>query len=154
MTSRSQHLIYLAQSVADERPAFFDIKGAGAGDRDTNEFMAILRDRAHAAFGHDFAEKEICGDNGLCVDFYFPEEETIVEVALSLRNPLSEFERDILKAIMAKEAGRPVRQLLFISKPGATKRCSQPGARAIAGWVERARGINIEVQELRVGRAV
>jgi hypothetical protein len=78
----------------------------------------------------------------------------IVEIALGLRNPLSEFERDILKAIMSKEACYPVRRLLFLSKPGATRRCSQPGARAIAAWVERAHGITIEIQEVRGRNAV
>jgi hypothetical protein len=154
MACRVQQLIDLAQAVAENHPDFFAIKGAGAGDRDTNEFMASLRDRAQAALGHDLAEQQICGDNGLCVDFYFQEEETIVEVALGLRNPLSEFERDILKAILSKVEGFPVRRLLFLSKPGATKRCSQPGARAIKDWAESTQGVKIEIQELRVDRVV
>ncbi len=154
MRDRPWQLIDLAQSIANGRPAFYDIKGAGAGDKDTNEFMATLQDRARGLFGMDLAEQRICGDNGLCVDYYFREEGTIVEIALGLRNPLSEFERDILKAIMAKEAGYPVRRLLFLSKPGATKRCSQPGARAIADWAERIHGVAIEIQELRVGHTI
>lgn len=142
-------LLYsLAQALADERPSFYDIKGPSVGDHDTAAFMKELRSRATLAFGADLSEKRVCGENRLCVDFYFPAEETVVEVALGLRNPTSEYERDILKAIMAKEAGNPVTHLLFISKPGALKRLSQPGARAIAEWAERKHGVKIEVREL------
>lgn len=154
MRDRPEQLVTLAQAVADERPAFFDIKGPGKGDKATNQFMAILRDHALAQFGQDFAERRICGANRLSVDFYFRDEKTIVEVALSLRNPSSEFDRDILKALIAKEARCPVKRLLFISKPGARKRCSQPGARAIVDWVERAHGIEIEIHELQRASSV
>ncbi|MDP9194380.1 MAG: hypothetical protein M3P06_22000 [Acidobacteriota bacterium] len=57
-------------------------------------------------FGTDLAEQTICGTNKFCVDYYFRDEATIVEVAMSLRNPTSEFERDILKAIMAQDDNR------------------------------------------------
>ncbi|MEK6283258.1 MAG: hypothetical protein AABN95_23115 [Acidobacteriota bacterium] len=118
------------------------------GDHNTAFFMKELRSRATQAFEIDHAEKKLCGPNNLCVDFYFPDEETIVEVALGLRNPTSEYERNVLKAIMAKELGSPVNLLLFTSKPGATKRLAQPGARSIADWAYRMHGIRIEVREL------
>lgn len=129
--SKADQLFSLAQGVADERLTFFEIKGPSIGDHDTAQFMLELRRQAGQAFGMDHSEKKICGANNLCVDFYFAEEATIVEVALGLRNPTSEYERDVLKAIMAKECGNPVNHLLFISKPGAAKRLSQPGAAAI-----------------------
>ena len=101
-----------------------------------------------AGFGLDHAEKKVCGANNLCVDFYFPDEGTIVEIALALRNPTSEYERDIVKALMAKETGHSVSRLLFLSKPGALKRMKQPGAAAIAAWSERLHGVRIEIREL------
>jgi hypothetical protein len=102
---RVDHLAAIAQRLADERPVFFQIKGPSVGDHDTAAFMKELRVRAEAYFGADYSEQKVCGANNLCVDFHFPEEETIVEVALGLRNPTSEYERDVLKALMAKEAG-------------------------------------------------
>ena len=141
-------LLSLAQNLALERPGFFDIKGPSVGDKDTATFMAALRIRATEAFGADFAEQKICGQNGLCVDYYFPEEATIVEIAMGLRNPNSEFERDVLKAIMSQDAGHTVRQLAFIAKPGATKKCSQPSARAVIDWAARAHGLTITVHEI------
>ena len=147
-TNKSEVLFLIASDLVRSRPCFFDIKGPGAGDIDTALFMKELRDQAAKVFNIDHSEKKICGDNNLCVDFYFPDEATVVEVALGLRNPLSEYERDILKAIMAKESGNVVTDLVFISKPGANKRLSQPSARCIAAWAERNHGIKIHIREL------
>ena len=144
----AEKLLAIAQVVASKRPGFFTIKGAGAGDRDTNAFMAELRRRVHSALGYDYSEASISGNNKLTVDFYLRHEATVVEVALSLRNPTSEFERDILKALMAREAGNPVSSRLFISKPGALKRTQQPGAQAIISWARSTHGLAITVREL------
>lgn len=75
-------------------PAFFKKKGAGIGDKATKSYTGELQRRASRAFSADHAEQAICGTNKLCVDYYFRAEATIVEVAMSLRNPTSEFERD------------------------------------------------------------
>ena len=71
-----------------------------------------------------------------------------MEVALGLRNPNSEFEHDVLKAVLAQEAGYRVRKLILLAKPGAMKRHGQPGSSAIVGWVKRNHGINVEFREL------
>ena len=146
--TKVDQLVCLAQDVANKHPAFFDIKGPGAGDRDTGRFMEALRVRAEATVAADHSEKQICGSNNLRVDFYFADEQAIVEVALGLRNPTSEFERDVLKAIIASASDSPVKQLVFISKPGAVKRLEQPGAKAIRDWAERTHGIRVDVREL------
>jgi hypothetical protein len=148
VNGRVSTLFALAQELALERPGFFEIKGPSVGDKDTAAFMQALRRRADGTFRTDFAERKICGPNGLCVDYYFPEEATIVEIAMGLRNPNSEFERDILKAIMAQDAGHAVKHLVFISKPGAAKKCAQPSSRAIIDWAARAHGIVVDVHEL------
>lgn len=144
----AERLLEIAQQVARERPTLFVSKGPGVGDKDTNAFVAALRDRAHAAFGTDHAEQTICGPSGLRVDYYFPDDATIVEVAFLLKNSPSEFEKDILKAIMAQENGEPVRQLVFIAKPGAVKRCNAPDRRSIIEWAARAHGLAVSVFEI------
>jgi hypothetical protein len=151
--NKAKELTRLAQELADERPDFFAIKGPGRGDRDTAAFMAELRSRAGALFGHDYAEQKISGDNNLAIDFYFPDEATVVEVAFGLRNPLSEYERDVLKTLMAKELGTQVSKLLFITKPGGIKRTNQPGARAIADWAYKKHSLAIDVVELQPRQA-
>jgi hypothetical protein len=146
--SKAEELFALAQTLADERPRLFEILGAGQGDHESNSFTRTLRERATQLFSYDHSERRISGDNRLAVDFYFQEEVTIVEVALSLRNPQGEFERDILKALMAQEIGNEVGRLFFISKPGALARCARPGTQAIMSWARRMHKLEIEVQEL------
>lgn len=146
---RPDELFKLAQKIADERPTFFDKKGPGIGDRDTSAFMKELKKRAEDKFGCDLAEQRICGDNNSTVDFYFCEEETVVEIALSLRNSLSEFEKDIIKAILAlKVGGHPVKKLVFVSKREAKKRHQEPLSRSIISWVKKDYGIDVEIKEL------
>lgn len=145
---RPAKLIELAQALAADNPAFQAVLGPGAGDRATGEFMRKLREHASAQFRSDYSEKKICGENSFAVDFYFPEEKTIVEVALGLPNPATEFEKDVLKAIMAQETGQPVTRLVFISRPGAAKKCSQPGRSAVKAWAKAKHGLAIEVHDL------
>lgn len=145
---RPSALFGLASAIATVNPRFQDALGPGTGNRATNVFLRELQHRARAAFGGDYCERKLCGDTSFAVDFYFPEEATIVEVAFGLPNPASEFEKDILKAIMAKEAGHSVRRLFFISRAGARKKCAQPGRSAIQNWALAAHQIAIEIHEL------
>ena len=138
----------MAVELAVRNPDFQAVLGPGDGDRATHSFMRCLRDLANARFGDDFSEKKICGQTSLAVDFYFPNEETIVEVALGLPNSATEVEKDVLKAIMAKETGNAVSKLVFISRAGAGKKCSQPGRMAVRAWAESKHGLTIEVHDL------
>jgi hypothetical protein len=142
-------LFGMAQEVANEKPEFFYIKGPGIGDKDTADFMSKLRVKAMKKFGRDFSERKICGTGiNSAVDFYFPEEATIVEIALTLKNAASEFEKDIIKAILAKRSGNEVKKLCFISKPGAIKRNKEPAPRAIISWIIEDYGIQVIIREL------
>lgn len=66
---------------------------------------------------------------------------------MSLRNPLSEYERDIFKALLAREAGFKVDKLYFFSKPGAVARCRQRGHSAIKKWAHETHNLEIYVLE-------
>jgi hypothetical protein len=145
---RPAKLIGLAQVLAAENPEFQAVLGPGVGDKATDQFMRKLRERASVLFRNDFSEKRICGQNFFAVDFYFPEEQTIVEVALGLPNPASEFEKDVLKAIMAQETGQAVARLVFVSRAGGAKKCSQPGRSAVQIWAKAKHGLAIEVHDL------
>ena len=146
--SNYQDLYQLAQNLASGTEDFLDIKGPGAGNHATNKFISALGKSANEQFKEDFSEKNICGSNSLAVDFYFPKDGVIVEVALGLRNPNTEYEKDILKAIMPKELGNEVRKLVFITKPGGIKKCNQPGRKAVKDWLLSSNQIEIEVLEL------
>src|SRR5579872_4146178 len=141
-------LFAIAREIALSTAEFHAVLGAGKGDHRTNTFMRALRERAAREFGEDHSERAICGTNRFKVDFYFPAEKTIVEIALGLPNPSTEFEKDILKAIMAKELGCGVCRLYFISRPGAERKCRQPGRAAIRKWLLEKHRIEIEVHDL------
>ncbi len=81
-------------------------------------------------------------------DFFIPSEDTVVEIALSLRNIVTEFEKDIFKCILANESGKPIKKLLLIGKDGSVKRQDGTGPRAIKSWVNRHCHIAVEVKEL------
>jgi len=146
--NRAKRLSELSNNLALQIKGFFEIKGPGKGNHSTNDFINELGRLANQEFGEDYSEQNICGDNSLAVDFYFPEEGVIVEVALGVKNPNTEYEKDILKAIMAKDLGHKVSKLLFITKPGGHKKCNQPGRTAVREWLQKTHGIAIEVIDL------
>jgi hypothetical protein len=140
-------LFLLAQKLAERTPGFFEIKGAGAGDKATNEFMAVLRRLAKDSLGNDHAERKAYPGTNLRFDFYLPNEETVVEVALGLRNPQSEIERDIFKCLLAREAGLKIGRLVFFSKPGAIAKQNEPAQKAILDLARRKFDLEIEILE-------
>ena len=146
--TKVNHLYDLANSIAGQTLGFFDKKGPGKGNHVTNKFINTLRKRAEENFGVDYSEKNICGKNSLSVDYYFPEEGVVVEIALSLQNPNSEYEKDIFKVLIAKKYNYKVKRLLFISKPGGNKQCLQPGRSEVKKWVEKNYDIVIDVKDL------
>jgi hypothetical protein len=145
---RPSRLLAIARELAASDQTFQAVRGPGKGNNATNGFMRELRARALAAFGTECGEQRLCGQTSLAVDFYFPRERTIVEVALGLPNPGCEYEKDILKAIMAQDLGHKVRRLFFISRPGAVKKCAQPGRLAVSKWAKSRHDLLIEVHEL------
>jgi hypothetical protein len=147
-TNKPTLLVEMARTIAAENPTFEEVLGPGAGDHRTTAFMRRLRDTAQQVFGADYSEKKICGETSLAVDFYFPAERTIVEVALGLPNPSTEFEKDVLKAIMAQETGQSVAKLVLISRAGGAKKCAQPGRAAVRAWAKTKHGLEIEVHDL------
>lgn len=142
-------LFLLAQGLAEQTPSFFDVKGPGAGDRAALEFMETLRKIAGEMFGPSCKhEHKVCAGAGFALDFYFTDEATAVEIALSLDKPVSEYERDIFKCLLAKDEGHAVTRLLFITKPGSLKRNNAPGPRAIASWVKEKFDLEIQILEM------
>ena len=147
--NKSDKLFRIAQRVANDTPEFFDVKGAGKGDKATHIFMKRLREKANTAFGYDFSEVVVRKDLAYRFDFYFDDEATVVEIALSLRNPLNEYEKDLFKCLLAKNAGRAIENLILITKPGGKKRMSAPGPLAIAELGQRTFGIDVQIKELQ-----
>jgi len=148
--TKSDHLLLLAQGVVDQTAGFFEKKGPGIGDHATGAYVRALRQLANEVFGADYSERVVCKGAGFRFDFFFPDEGTAVEFAFGLHNPSSEFERDILKCILAIEDGCKVRKLILVGKPGAIVRLSAPAPKAIVALVRKRFDLAVEVLELRV----
>jgi len=146
--SKAEQLFLIAQAIAEGIPNFFVAIGAGPGNLRSNAFMKELQRRAKSTFGRVYSEAKLCGDNKLAVDFYFPEEQSVVEIAGMLSGPNSEYEKDIFKCLLAQEKGATIRKLVFLAKPGAAKVQNQPGRLAIARFVRSHFDIQITVEEL------
>jgi len=145
---KASRLILLVQKHAEVTPGFFKTKGPGIGDKAAIEFMNRLNASAKEMFGEDYSQQRICGDNKFAPDFYIPDEQTIVEIAFGLDKPMNEYERDILKCLLAQDCGYEVRKLILVCKPGGETRLSAPGPTAIREWVGRNHNLEIEVLEL------
>jgi hypothetical protein len=145
---KPSQLVALAGELASIVPEFHGNLGPGAGDHRTNAFMKSLRTRALEQFGTDYSEKKLCGKTSLAVDFYFPDERAIVEVALGLPNSSTELEKGILKAIMAGETGEAVERLVLLSRAGGVRKCSQPGRRSVIDWAKRKHNLTGEIYAL------
>jgi hypothetical protein len=148
MTQKAERLFLLAQKIAEKTPLFFETKGPGRGDHATAEFMRNLQKAATGVFGKDYSEKNVLDEANLALDFFIPDEATAIEIALTLHLSRTEYELDIFKCLLAQESGYPVKRLLFIGKPGAIKRQTTPGARAIADFVARGFGLQVDIEEL------
>ena len=145
---KTSKLILLAQELAEATPGFFDVKGPGAGDRASNEFMLKLSVAVKEVFGREYSQHKISVKNNFSVDFYFPEEETVIELAFGLDKPMNEHERDIFKCLLATENGFAIRRLVFVCKPGGQTRMAAPGPSAIREWVQTRHGLKIDYWEL------
>lgn len=83
-------------------------------------------------------------------DFFFPNEGTAVEFAFGLHNPISEFERDVFKCLLAIEDGCAVKKLMLVGKPGAITRLNAAAPKAIIALVGKRFDLAVEVLELRI----
>lgn len=148
---KALQLYCLACDVAFKTPEFHSVKGPGKGDHATRDYMKALRTKARQVFGCDCSEKPVARNTKHRFDFYIKDEATVVEVALSLRHPQSEYEKDIFKCLLATEEGTPINYLMFISKPGALSRLEASGSKAIAALVEKHFNLRIDVWEITRG---
>ncbi|HAB53672.1 MAG TPA: hypothetical protein DCE80_16105 [Ignavibacteriales bacterium] len=146
--NKTSEIIKIARDLANDTLEFHNIKGPGVGDHATREFMRNVRQTAHEVFGVDYSEKKISHNTNFAVDFWFPDEMTVVEFALTLRNSSSEFHKDIFKVLLAIDCGEKIQRLVFISKPGAIKRHNEPASKAIKSWLKTKYNVEMTIIEL------
>lgn len=141
-------LYFLAISLANKTPDFYKVKGPGLGNHASKAFTEGLRQLAKDMFGSDFSEKKVCKDTKHAFDFYIPNEGSVIEIAFSLHNSLSEYEKDIFKCLLAKEEGLNITSLLFIAKPGAIGRHEAAGSKRIRELVWKHFRVWVDIMEI------
>jgi hypothetical protein len=130
----TDELLQMIRSSAAPIPTFNDrlgpgsTKGNGATDRFVEMVNAVVSKKWPNEVTINQAAVPAAGFN---FDLYVPSEETALEIALSIRNPVSEYEKDIFKGLLARDGGLPLRRLILIGKYGAVKTRNMPGSKAI-----------------------
>jgi len=151
MKAIADQILKIAQTLARQTRGFQKRKGPGkrAGNGVTNKFLKNLDKAVEAKWPRKVRRQEQAATGvNYSFDYYIPSERTAVEIALSLRNVVTEFEKDIFKAILAKQSHKPITKLLLIGKKGSVKRQNEPGPRAIKAWTKQNCRIAVEVREL------
>jgi hypothetical protein len=147
--TKTQRILLLAQEVADSLPDMFLKRGPGKGNNFTNQYMASLNQKVRAVIGNDYVEQCISGTTRQCVDFFVPDEKTIVEVELSLYNTHNNLDRDIFKALLAIDSGYQIDTLLLVGKEPAKQRHTQPASIALIKWVKTHHALNVVIEDIK-----
>jgi hypothetical protein len=85
----------------------------------------------------------------LSVDFWLEHEHTIIVLEFNMLSSAPLLEREALKALLARDAGKDVQNLVLIGDPGSLRRHQTPGAQSIIDWMKRHHQIQVEVWELK-----
>lgn len=146
-----EKLVERAKELASKSTEFTKRRGPGTagGNGFTAAFKTGLDTFATSTFGDrchlEFLVHPTCA---FAVDYYFPIDAVIIELGLSLQNSLSEFEKDLWKAALAKRAGHQVSKVVLLGKTGTRVRHSSPGSSAIMELLLKDFGIETIVHDL------
>jgi hypothetical protein len=83
------------------------------------------------------------------VDFWLEDEQTIIEMEFNILSSPPVLEKEVFKALLAKDAGNDVRHLILIGDPGSALLSQAPTAASIINWVERRHQIRVQIWELK-----
>jgi len=145
--SKAERIFQLAQEVA----ASYDLlkaRRAGSGDSFTREVIDHLKLMVIEEYGTGVANQFLSKANRQPVDFWLEDEQTIMEVEYSLWSSDPLLEKEVFKALLAKDAGKDVRHLILIGDPGSVRRWQAPTPRSVMEWVERHHQIRVQIWEL------
>lgn len=145
--SKAKRIFQLAQEVA----ASYDLlnaRRAGSGNSYTREVIDHLKFVVIEEFGPGAVNQFLSEANRQSVDFWLEDEQTIMEVEYSMWSADPSLEKEVFKALLAKDAGKDVRQLILIGDPGTVRRWQAPTPRSVMNWVERRHRIRVQVWEL------
>ncbi|MCO5759969.1 MAG: hypothetical protein NHG36_00455 [Chromatiaceae bacterium] len=126
----------------------FKLRRAGAGTPFVNEVINHLKFLVDQEFGSGVVNQFLSKANRQTVDFWLEDEHTIVEMEFNILTLPPVLEKEVFKALLAKDAGNDVRQLVLIGDPGAALLSHAPTPASIIEWVERQHQIRVQIWDL------
>jgi hypothetical protein len=127
----------------------FKARRAGAGIPYVDEVINHLKLLVVREFGNGVVNQFLNKENRQSVDFWLEDEQTIMEIEFNTFNSPPVLARQVFKALLAKDAGKDVRQLILIGDPGSVLIAQAPTPVSIINWVERRHQIRVQIWELK-----
>jgi hypothetical protein len=146
--TKAERIFQLAQEGADAY-RMFKARRAGAGMVYVNEVINHLKYLVSEEFGAGVVNQFLSSENRQSVDFWLEDEQTIMEVEFNLLSSPPVLEREVFKALLAKDAGKDVRHLVLIGDPGSVLLSQTPAPVSVINWVERRHQIRVQIWELQ-----
>jgi len=146
--NKADHIFRLAQEDADAY-RMFALRRAGAATPFVNEVINHLKFLVGQKFGAEVVNQSLNQASRQTVDFWLEDEHAIMEMEFNILSSPPVLEKEIFKALLAKDAGKDVRHLILIGDPGSVKLLQAPAPAAIINWAEQHYQIQVQVWELK-----
>ena len=147
----TDELLQVIHQTAAEIPTF-DLRlgpGKDKGNGATKLFVKMVNEIAAQRWPDQVKQNfRAVPTTRMDFDLYVPSERTAIEIALSVRNPVSEYEKDILKALLAQAGGLALDRLILIGKKGSVEKRNEPAPLAIRNWAWEKHSLKVEVHEI------
>jgi len=122
--------------------------GPGEGNRNANVRAEAYREAVRSEFPEIEFEVRIDRESKSTCDILDPVTGTVFEIASSLRNPTTEFEKDLLKAAVLAEHTGGIKALIFLTDDDGFRKANSPLRRVLASYIQRAARIVVRIASL------
>lgn len=145
---KTERILQLAQENANSY-RIFALRRSGAATPFVNEVINHLKFVVAQELGVGVVNQILNQASHQTVDFWLEDEFTILEMEFNILSSPPVLEKEIFKALLAKDAGKDVRHLILIGDPGSVMISQTPTAVAMRDWVERRHQIRLQIWELK-----
>lgn len=145
---KAERILQLAQEAANSY-RIFALRSSGAATPFVNEVISHLKSVVAQELGAAVVSQVLNQASHQTVDFWLEDEFTILEIEFNILSSPPVLEKEIFKALLAKDAGKDVRRLILIGDPGSLMLSEIPTAVALRDWLERRHQIRVEIWELK-----
>ena len=146
--SKAERIFQLAQDGADAYH-MFKARRAGAGSPYVNEVINHLKFLVVQEFGAGAVNQFLSKETRQSVDFWLEDEQTMIEMEFNILSSPPVLEKEVFKALLAKDDGNDVRHLILIGDPGSGLLAQAPTPMSVIKWVEQRHQIRVQIWELK-----